>query len=480
MKNSLRTIFTSKQIYSIDSIAAAYLNLSSFELMQKAGMAIYSYVQHYSNILVVAGAGNNAGDGFIIAQLALEKNQKVVVLCLVNVNNLPIDAKNAAENYLGSGGEITYEMPCAKFDCIVDAIFGTGINRAVEGKFAIAIKWINSQNSSIISVDVPSGLNTDTGTIHGYAVKATITVCVIGYKPGLITNNGKDQCGKLFLEDLDVPNCQFNSINSQIKLLDKTVLNNKHFLHHHNSHKGSFGKMMVVGGHDGMLGALILAGKSALNSGCGMVEVVSNNEHSVMVSVQCPELITASSIKTARFIEITDVIAIGPGLGLNQQSKDVLNYCLEQNKPMVIDADAITLVANKNIKLKNTVLTPHPKEAASLLNTDINSIQLDRISAALEISQKYKSTVILKGSGTVIAHTNGDVYICPFGYSGMATAGMGDVLTGIVAGLMAQGFTTIQAATTAVVWHSVAAENCNKGNFLIATDVIKNLHKAIK
>lgn len=480
MKHSLNTIFTSKQINSVDSIAAAYLNLSSFKLMQKAGTAIYSYLQHYSNILVVTGAGNNAGDGFIIAQLALKNNQKVVVWCLVDIKNLPTDAKKAARNYLIEGGKITSEMPETKYDCIVDALFGTGLNRIVEGKFAIAIKWINSQHSSIISVDIPSGLDTDTGAILGCAVNASITICIIGYKPGLITNNGKDHCGKLFLEDLSVPNCEFNSINSRIKVLDKTVLNNKNFKHHHNSHKGSFGKTLLVGGHDGMLGALILAGKSALNSGCGMVEVVSNNEQSVIVSIQCPELITANSIKAARFIETAGVIAIGPGLGLNQQSKNVLNYCLEQNKPMVIDADAITLIANENIKLKNAILTPHPKEAASLLNTDIKSIQADRIAAALEISQQYNSTVILKGSGTIIAHTNGDVYICPFGYSGMATAGMGDVLTGIVAGLISQGFSNIQAATTAVVWHAVTAENCKKGNFLIASDVIKKMHKEIK
>ncbi len=476
----MRKVYTSKQIKAVDELSAKHLKINSFELMQKASSALFSYLHSYRNLLIVTGAGNNAGDGFVIATLALEQGKKVSVWCLIPVEKLPKDAKQAANNYLSAGGEILTNSPKDTYECIVDAIFGTGLNREVSGNFATAIDWINGQIAHILSVDIPSGLEADTGNILGCAVNADVTVTIICYKPGILTNHGKDLCGQLYLEDLDIPDKLLQTVETKISKLDKSLLSYTNFHHHHNSHKGSFGKALVVGGHDGMLGALMLAGRSALSSGCGMVEVVSNTEQTVMISIHCPELITASNINASRFASSADVIAIGPGLGLNQQSKDVLKHCIDLNKPMVIDADAITLIANQPINLPtNTVLTPHPKEAASLLDTDIGSIQSDRISAAREISKKYQATVILKGSGTIIADIQGEAYICPYGYSGMATAGMGDVLTGMVASLMAQGFSTLQAANCAVVWHALSAENCNKGNCLIATDVIEQLNKVL-
>ena len=425
--------------------------------------------------MVVTGAGNNAGDGFIIAHLAHQRGIKVVVWGLLSVEKLPEDARKAAELYITVGGQIIDAQPTDGFDCIVDAIFGTGLSRDVEGGFAQAVEWINQQNAKIVSVDIPSGLDADTGCIMACTVTADVTVCVIAYKPGLLTNHGKDSCGQLFLEDLEVPNELLCDYSSQISKLDVTVLKQDLFHHVHNSHKGSFGQALLVGGHDGMLGALMLAGRAALRSGCGMVEAITNCEQSVLISLQSPELITANSIKASRLISWAHVIGVGPGLGLNQESKEVLQYCIEQNKPMVIDADALTLSANTYVFSGIVVLTPHPKEAATLLNCDVADIQKDRISAAINISKTYQAVVILKGSGTVIANPNGKVAICPFGYSGMATAGMGDVLTGIVTGLMAQGFDAFNAAKTAVVWHALAAEDCLKGNGLIATDVIEQL-----
>lgn len=473
----MKTIYSKQQIQQIDHLAADYLNINSFELMQKAGAALFSYIQHDKNILIVTGAGNNAGDGFIMAEMALQQGNTVTLWSLIDINNLPKDANKAAKKFIDCGGVITNKHPKRHFDCIVDAIFGTGLNRNIEGEFSKAIDWINTQKTKVVSVDIPSGLDANTGSIKGCAICADITITVICYKAGLITNNGKDYCGQLFLEDLGMPEQALLKVHSPIKLLDKSILKQPLFNHKHNSHKGLFGQALVIGGYDGMLGALILAGKSALRSGCGTVEVVSNSEHAVMISIHCPELITANSIEAARFTQSANVIAIGPGLGLNQQSKEVLEFCIQLNKPMVIDADAITLIAQSKPRLTNTVLTPHPKEAATLLNTDVASIQADRISAATTISQKYQAVVILKGSGTVIADVNGDVAVCPFGYPGMATAGMGDVLTGMVASLMAQGFSSIEAAKSAVVWHAVAAENCQKGNTLIASDVIHQLHR---
>ncbi len=471
----MKTLYTSHQVKQVDILAAQYLKISSFELMKQAGKAFFNYVQHFNSTLVVTGAGNNAGDGFICADLLMQSGKNVMVWNLVPIEKLPTDAYQAAQNYLKNGGTVINQKPQGVFDCIVDALFGTGLCRDIEGVFAETVNWINSQNSPVVAVDIPSGLHADTGAICGCAVNADITVSIICYKAGQVTNYGKQQCGELSLEDLGIPYSFIQEVPSQLKLLDQSVLSNSQFNHKHNSHKGSFGQTVIVGGHDGMLGALLLAGKAALQSGCGLVEVVSNNKQAVMISIHCPELITAQDIKASRLLKNADVIAIGPGLGLNQQSKHVLEHCLSHKKPMVIDADALTLVAGNYNFNHDVIITPHPKEAATLLATDVDSIQADRVKAAKELSKKYNAVTILKGSGTIVANPNGTCYICPFGYSGMATAGMGDVLTGMVASLLAQGFSAIKAAKTAVVWHALAAENCNKGNCLIATDVINQL-----
>jgi NAD(P)H-hydrate epimerase len=473
----MKPCYQKKDIKTVDSLTAKYLNISSYQLMQKAGAAIFNYLRNEKSICIVAGLGNNAGDGFAIAKLAIEHGIEVYLWGLTDWNNYQGDAKLAVQDFLNIGGVVNDKPPIASnFDCIVDAIFGTGLSRDVEGYFAEAVQWINSQKSKTLSVDISSGLDADCGCVCGIAVKADITVTVICYKPGLLTNNGKDYCGKLYLQDLDVPEQVFEEFPAKIYALDKSVFNHHQFKRLNNSHKGSFGNVVVVGGNDGMLGAAILSGHAALRSGCGLVEVVSNTQQNVLISLHCPELLTANSIETSKLAPSTDVIAVGPGLGLNQESKDALNFCLYQNKPLVIDADAITLLAKIDIRLNsNAILTPHPKEAARLLGKSTKEIQNDRVQSARQISEKYDCYTVLKGSGTVVCSPTGEAFICPYGYSGMATAGMGDVLTGIIAGLIAQGFSLLDSANTAVVWHALAAEKSNKGNCLIAGDVIENL-----
>ncbi len=478
--STMKKLYNSQAIKHIDRCAAGYLKISSFELMQQAAQAVYSYVQHEEKILIVTGVGNNAGDGFVMATLALENQQRIKVWSLVTVDKLPADAKKAAQLYKAKGGKIIYEAPVEAFSCVVDAIFGTGLNRKVSGEFASAIGWINQQTSPVLAVDVPSGLDASTGVIQGCGVNADTTITILTHKIGLHTHSGKNQCGMLFLETLNVPKRFYNEVACACFLLDHKVMSHQKFNRQENTHKGSFGSVVVVGGHDGMFGALVLVGKAVLRSGAGLVEVVSNNSQASLISIAYPDMIAAVDISYSRLLSKSEVLAIGTGLGLNQESRDVLDYCLNQKKRMVIDADALTLIAQQHEFNGDVVLTPHPKEAASLLQVSIETIQSNRVNYALEISKKYNSIVVLKGSGTVIAQPCGTTYVCPFGYSGMATAGMGDVLTGIIAGLMAQGFSSIDAANTAVVWHALAAQACNKGTGLMASDVIDKLPEIIQ
>jgi NAD(P)H-hydrate epimerase len=476
----MKKLYASQDVKHIDRYAAKFLGINSFELMQRAAAAVYQYIQHESDVLIVTGVGNNAGDGFVIATLALKNKQNVQVWSLVAIDKLPTDAKKAAQIYCDDGGKIIYESPVEQFTCIVDAVFGTGLNRKVGGDFATAIGWINQQNCTVLAVDIPSGLDANTGVIQGCCVNADKTITILSHKIGLHTNCGKNQCGEVYLESLAVDNKIYDEVKSSCLLLNKRVLNHRTFKRKENTHKGSFGAVVVVGGHDAMFGALVLAGKSVLRSGAGLVEVVSNNAQASHISITYPDLIAATDINSSRLLSKSEVLAIGPGLGLNQESRDVLNYCLTQNKKMVIDADALTLIAQDYEFNGDAVLTPHPKEAASLLDVSIEKIQSDRVKYSLEISKKYNAIVVLKGSGTVIAQPNGMTYICPYGYSGMATAGMGDVLTGIIAGLIAQGFSTLDAANTGVVWHALAAQACHKGNCLVASDVIEKLPEIVK
>ena len=476
----MKNLYASQDIKHIDKCAANYLGISSFELMQRAAATVYHYIQHEDEVLIVTGVGNNAGDGFVMATLALANKQNVRVWSLVAIDKLPTDAKKAVKIYIENGGHITFKTPNEDFSCIVDAIFGTGLNRKVSGDFAAAISWINEQDCTILAVDIPSGLDANTGIIQGCCVNADKTITILSHKIGLHTNCGKNQCGEVYLESLAVDNTVYDEVESSCLLLDKLVLNNRTFKRNENTHKGSFGAVVVVGGHDAMFGALVLAGKSVLRSGAGLVEVVSNNTQASLISIAYPDLIAATEIDSSRLLSKSEVLAIGPGLGLNQESRDVLNYCLEQKKKMVVDADALTLIAGHYEFNEDAVLTPHPKEAANLLDVSVETIQSDRVKYSLEISKKYNATVVLKGSGTVIADPSGATYICPFGYSGMSTAGMGDVLTGIIAGLLAQGFTILDAAITGVVWHALAAEACHKGNCLMASDVIEKLPELVK
>jgi NAD(P)H-hydrate epimerase len=337
---AMKQIYRKNQIKSIDRLAAQHLKISSYELMQKAGQSIFEYVKNHKNILVVTGTGNNAGDGFIVAELAMQQGIQITLWSLIKLDKLPTDAQTAAKQYIQNGGKVIYKASEGDFDCIVDGVFGTGLNRDISGVFQDAIEWINSHNILTIAIDIPSGLDADTGEIKGVCVNANMTITIICYKPGLVTNFGKDQCGVLFLENLGVAADAYKSIQSNIWLLNKSVLKDECLTHHHNSHKGSFGKALIIGGHDGMFGALILAGNAALRSGCGMVEVVSNSHDANQISMTHPELICANSIATSRFLSDANVIAIGPGLGLNQESKSVLNRCIAENKNMVIDADA--------------------------------------------------------------------------------------------------------------------------------------------
>lgn len=482
----MKPLYANDKTQQIDTLAAEILHIDSFQLMQKAGAAIYQHVKYYQRLLIITGPGNNGGDGFIVAELARQNNQKVKLLALRDVVDLSGDAARAAALYQG---EIIQELPEEPFDCFVDGMFGTGLNQPVRGVYAELISWINQQPSHIekLAIDIPSGLNGSTGKIEGCAVQADKTISILGRNTGLFTLDGKQCCGEVIFEDLGVTANHLKAVQQDAWLLSSEMLSEIKDNRAHNSHKGSFGHVLTAGGQAGMLGAVILAGRAVLKSGAGLTTLVTDSKHADLIPLHAPELMTLGfdgmdehTLHQALLDKKADVVALGMGLGQSQWSQQLFQCCVKTGKPLVIDADGLALLAELTMVPDSLqVITPHPKEAANLLSMSVEAVQQDRWQAVRHLAQKYSCIAVLKGSGTLISDGH-QVWCCPYGNANLATAGSGDVLSGLIAGLLAQGFKVEQASCLAVVWHAFAGENSNQGLTLTASELINELHAIVK
>jgi NAD(P)H-hydrate epimerase len=442
----------------------------------------------------MCGAGNNAGDGYVVARLAQQHGMNVKVVSLIDPEQLQADALQAYKQWAESSELSSSDVSLIdEADVIVDALLGTGLTRDVEADWK---KWIDAVNYSkqpIIAIDVPSGLDAATGAIKGAAVRANITVSFIGLKAGLFTGSGKACCGEVIFNSLGVPEQIYENVEATAVLLDESVLAPISSPRSHNSHKSQYGHVLVIGGNYGMPGAVILAAKAALRSGTGMVSVVTREEHISAVAGAIPEAMVYASADgsleskqlKALVSKITHIV-IGPGLGQDAWAHRLFSHVMELDKPIVLDADALNLLAEKcsvdkhvNISAPH-IITPHPGEAARLLSNELNiisaDIQSDRFAAVQALYEMMDGVVVLKGSGTLVFDGE-SLAVCPLGNPAMAVAGMGDVLSGVIAALAAQGLSMSQAASIGVCMHAkagdLAAEDITRG--MLATDVIEKL-----
>ncbi len=487
----MNKLYSNDKTKQIDQLAAGYLGVDSFELMQLAGAAVYEHVKSYQHLLVITGPGNNGGDGFVIAELARRQGQIVQVLALYPVDQLTGDAQSAALLYQGkilSLADLDMIKELA-FELVIDAIFGTGLTRPVAAPYADVIQWLNQIKQSVLSVDIPSGLNGSTGQIEGVAVEAEKTVAILARNTGLFTNDGRDCCGEIIFESLHVPSGSYEKIAHSGELLNQSILAQLS-VRPHNSHKGQFGHVLTVGGQAGMLGAVLLAGRAVLKSGAGSTTVITDTEHADTIPLHAPELMSLAFAESecvgglahqfSDQVKKAAVLLCGMGLGQSQWSKQLYKSCVQTNLPMVLDADGLNLLARAaSVPEKLTVITPHPSEAANLLQCSTADVQSNRWHAVQVLAKKFNCTVVLKGSGTLIS--NGKwTWCCPYGNANLATAGSGDVLAGMVAGLLAQGYGADKAAQLAVVWHAIVGESSELGLTLTASDLLNSLHSALK
>ena len=485
-----KILYTVEQIRELDRLAIEAYHIAGFTLMNRAAQAAYRVVKSQwpqaRTLVVVCGVGNNGGDGYLLACLAQADGMKVT-LVQAGSPRAGGDAARACEQWLAGGGDtlsLSERMDVLRSaDIIVDALLGSGLQRNVSDAWLELIMDINKMSIPVLSMDIPSGLNADTGAVMGVAVQASMTVTFIGQKAGLYTGRGPDYVGKVYFDDLDVPDELYTRVPSAQHVLDKHILGSLLPTRKPVCHKGQFGHVLVIGGDIGMAGAVRMAAEAAARVGAGLVSVATHTRHAVQVGMSRPELM-CHGIEHARellpLLDKASVVIIGPGLGQTDWARDILTTVLATQLSLVVDADALNLLARQPLKRGRWILTPHAGEASRLLGCSSQQVQDDRFSSVKDISEKYNCVAVLKGAGTLI-HTVHEkfVHLCRDGNAGMATAGMGDVLSGIIAGLLAQGLSFTDAARCGVLVHALAADQvAQQGQRgMLATDLFPYLRR---
>jgi len=484
-------LFRADQVRQLDRIAIAEQAVPGLELMQRAGKASWDLLaetwQQAGHIVVVCGAGNNAGDGYIVATHALAAGRQVSVLALLPPESLQGDAYIAARIYLDARGTVNpfSAEGLQQADVIVDAIFGTGLDRNVSGDYLAAINAINHAAKPLLALDIPSGLNADTGRKMGAAIRADVTLSFIARKQGVYTGEAAACCGELKYTDLGITQRILDKVSPSADLLQLASLVGLLPKRSRVAHKGNFGHLLVVGGDHGYAGSVRMCAETAARSGTGLVSIATRTQHAVTIATARPELM-ATGIEDAadlqNLLDRASAVAIGPGLGQSDWSAALLARVLDSRLPMVVDADALNLLAQDPLRRDNWVLTPHPGEAARLLGSSVNEVEMDRYAAASAIQNKYGGVAVLKGSGTIIVDSTARISVCAAGNPGMASGGMGDVLTGLIGGLICQHLDAAAAARLGVCVHASAADSIaaiegERG--MLATDLIPAIRRLL-
>lgn len=464
-------VYSASQIRELDRRATEVHGIASYELMCRAGAEALDVLRKEwpdaRSVIVVCGAGNNAGDGLVLARLARAAGLAARVLAVVAPDKLKGAAKQALGDYLAAGLSIepfdNGALAAAAPDVLVDALLGIGIDRPLEGAFAAAVAAINAARAPILSLDVPSGLHADSGLPLDEAVRADVTITFVGLKQGLYLGMGGDYAGRIELAALGLPPALGADLSPPLARLDSGDLERALPRRPRSAHKGTSGRLLLLGGGPGMPGAIRLAAEAALRTGAGLVYVAAHRDSVSAVLAGRPEII-ARSVATAADLDelrsLADAAVVGPGLGRSEWARALWQSLVASELPLVVDADALNLLAEAPVARGRWLLTPHPGEAARLLGTTTADVQRDRLAAARALADRYEAVAVLKGAGTLVAvhGDGGPVRICDRGNPGMATAGMGDVLAGVLGGLLVQTRDLVTSARVGVLLHALAGD----------------------
>ncbi|MCB1623959.1 MAG: NAD(P)H-hydrate dehydratase [Pseudomonadales bacterium] len=483
-------VYGSQQVRALEAYAIRELGVPSFVLMKRAAEAALRVLRTRwptaLDIVIVCGGGNNGGDGYVLARFARAAGLGVRVLAVVAPADLHGDARRAHDELVASAGEVESfsAQQLADADVIVDALLGIGFNGTLRGPLQAAVDVINATLKPVFALDIPSGLDADTGQVPTTAVRADATLTFIGLKTGLLLGSGPEHAGVVACDDLEIEAPDHAEFEPRLARLTESAIAEALPRRARLAHKGTYGRVLIVGGGAGMPGALRLAGEAALRAGAGLVTVAGAPENLASVVSDCPELIYAAiggGADLESHLKRADVVAIGPGLGRTEWARALCDRVFACAAPLVVDADALNLLAeSRPLRREDWILTPHPGEAARLLDLQIEPVQDDRIAAVDALVARYAGVAVLKGAGTLIAGA-GARSICERGNPGMATAGMGDVLTGTIAAVLAQCKDVGRAARVGVLAHAIAgdiaAREGQRG--LIARDVLRELRASV-
>ncbi|MGH8228372.1 MAG: NAD(P)H-hydrate dehydratase [Steroidobacteraceae bacterium] len=485
-------LHSTAQVRALDAHASRDLGVPGYTLMKRAGEAALRFLRTCwptcHRVAIVCGGGNNGGDGYVLARFAQAAGLTVTVLAAVAPERLAGDALQAYRDFVASGGHVSGFQADRLQGCevVVDALLGTGLASRVRAEAAAVIAALNGASRPIFSLDVPSGLDSDTGEPLGAAVRAECTVTFVALKTGLYLGSGPEHAGAIYFDDLEVPVPATQEFAPRLERIVEAEISAALPRRAHAAHKGDFGRVLIVGGGAGMPGAVRLAGEAALRVGAGLVTVAVAPQNVVAIAAGRPELICLG-LEQARelepAIERADVIAVGPGLGKTPWSASVLDVVLQSDKPLVVDADALNILAERSGQRRRGgwILTPHPGEAARLLETTTGAIQRDRLAALGGLVERYGGVVVLKGAGTLVGAEGCIPGLCERGNPGMASAGMGDVLTGATAGVLAQCADPWRAARVAVLVHAMSGDSAARSGErgLLAGDVARELRSIV-
>ena len=500
-------LYTAKETKKIDNLAIKEKEISGYSLMQRAAeFALDVILKEFGpleELVIFCAKGKNSGDGFLLGSLAKEFGLNVtIVTCCPSKEIKGVSSKAFKEMKASKARIISInsigKLKVSRKAVIVDALIGTGIKGNLRKNIKDSILALNRLGTKlpVVSLDIASGVNPDTGEVKDICVYADITITFVAQKRGCFTSIGKKVSGEVMYSDLEIPKKLFTKVTATSSIVNFEEYIDKVVYREQDAHKGNFGHVLVIGGDRGLGGAGLLASKAAVYSGAGLTSLVTRPEHVNASLVSCPEVMV-KGVNSGQDLEEhlikPTVIAIGPGLGQTAWSEQMIQRVFweaeKREVTVIMDADALNLIPKLKLSSKlprRLVLTPHPGEAATLLNTNVETIESDRFAYSAKIQKKFNATVVLKGSGTVICHQKNGVQqwgICNAGNPGMASGGMGDVLTGIIAGMIAQGLTAKEACEVGVDLHAKAADQASfdLGEVgLTPSDVIEELRYLLK
>lgn len=494
----MKYLLNASQIKRGDRYTIEHHKIPSMELMERAARACVSYMEEkrldLSRVCVVCGTGNNGGDGFAAARMLAEKGFQVTAVLIGKEEQCTEEAKEQIKLLKETGTKVETTFVCGEYSVLVDALFGAGLSRDIEGTYREAVELMNASSGFKLAVDIPSGINADNGAVMGIAVRADATVTFQEMKLGLELYPGKDFAGETVVADIGIDTSMVKESKEVAYTYEDKEYKALLPVRHADSNKGTYGKVLIIAGSRGMSGAAYLNAKAAYISGAGLVQIYTSEDNRIILQSLLPEAIVRTydfydEVELMKLLNWADAVSVGSGIGTSDKSRKILRTVMENvDVPCVIDADGLNLIADHKKYLNRLghdafIFTPHMKEMARMTGVDISELKANRMNILRQFAQEYGVTCVLKDSRTVTMTRGKQPYVNLSGNASMAKAGSGDVLAGIITGFLAQGITCRAAAVLGTYLHGRAGELASKDKGMysvMATDLIEYLGRAIK